>query len=51
MAILDTFDKKYAVISSVPTSSVKVTLNLQKILDLSRTTVGDFGYSRQSVVR
>ena len=36
MAIRDTADKKYAVISSVPTSAVRVTLNLQKILDLSR---------------
>ena len=36
MAIRDTSDKKYAVISSVPSSTVKVTLNLQRILDLSR---------------
>jgi hypothetical protein len=36
MAIRDTADKKYAVISSVPTSAVRVTLNLQRILDLSR---------------
>ena len=36
MAIRDTSDKKYAVISSMPSSTVKVTLNLQRILDLSR---------------
>ncbi len=36
MAIRDTFDKKYAVISSVPSSKVKVALNLQRILDLTR---------------
>ena len=36
MAIRDTSDKRYAVVSSVPSSTVKVTLNLEKVLDLSR---------------
>ena len=36
MSIRDTYDKKYAVLSSVPSSTIKVTLNLQRILDLSR---------------
>ena len=36
MAIRDTSDKRYAVTSSVPASKVKVTLNLERLLDLSR---------------
>jgi HD-GYP domain-containing protein (c-di-GMP phosphodiesterase class II) len=36
MAIRDTSDKRYAVVASVPSSTVKVTLNLERMLDLSR---------------
>ena len=36
MAVRDTSDKRYAVVSSMPSSMVKVTLNLEKVLDLSR---------------
>jgi hypothetical protein len=36
MAIRETSDKRYAVVASVPSSTVKVTLNLERMLDLSR---------------
>jgi len=36
LSIRDTSDRKYAVISNVPSSMVKVTLNLERILELSR---------------
>ena len=36
MTIRDTWDKRYTVISSVLSSTVKVTLNLQRIIDLGR---------------
>jgi hypothetical protein len=35
-AIRETTDAKYAVVSGVPSSSIKVTLNLEKILSLSK---------------
>lgn len=36
MATRDTSDKKYAIMSSVPSLRVKVTLNLERMLDLGR---------------